>query len=335
VYDHHNTGDFIMTPNIQAALASGSPGDFTMPPNIQAALASASHTIGFLTRYDCRNASVTPSMLKTLFKKHGLDDKYFPDDIKEKNAFQKACRRAMAESGKTSDTRRSIVKLIVDGLDKIVYGVVDLDINESQESIEPDFSDKVWLDKDALTVNFDNGHPTSKLIRDIFNQLCGEYTTRDISRMIVKSLDQMASIPLRDAGVIYFIPVGYEKDLHALQAVVNDVGQCNMRVYALADGDGNASEIQTVAKNQINDKIAAMKADIAELKESIQSNTIKGKTIENSIEVRKLRFKELRERCQILADALRIKADSLTGELDEVSKLIKKDLEDFVNANAA
>ena len=304
-----------------------------MTPDIQTALASGDHKIGFLTWYDCRNASITPSMLKTLFKKHDFDEKYFPDDIKEKNAFQKACRKAMAESGKSSDTRRSIVKLIVDGMEKIVYGVVDLDVNEAQESINPDFSDKVWLDKDSISVHYDHGHSISQLIKTIFDQLCGEYTTRDISRMIVKSIDKMASIPLRDAGVIYFVPVGFEKDLQALQAVVNSVGQCNMRVFALGSEGGNTSGIQQAAKSQINDKILMMKVDIADLKTSIESNTIKGKTVENSIEVRRSRFNELKMRCQILADALHIKADSLTGELEEINGMIKKDLEDFVNTD--
>jgi hypothetical protein len=78
-----------------------------------------------------------------------------------------------------------------------------------------------------------------------------------------------------------------------------------------------------------------MKDDIADLKESISANTIKGKTVTNSIEVRRSRFNELKMRCQILSDALHIKADSLTNELDEVDKLIKKDLEDFVKADAA
>lgn len=303
-----------------------------MTKNIESALASGSYKIGFLTWYDCRNASITPTRLKALFDRHGLGESHFPDRIKPKNAFQKACRKAQSETSTTSDTRRSITKLIVDGLDKIIYGVVDLNVHEQSESIDPDFSDKVWLDKDSLTVEYDKGHELSRNVKNIYDKLCGEYTTRDISRMIVKSMDHMASVSLRDAGVIYFVPIGFETTLRALQAVVNDVGECNMRVYSLSDGNGNPAGIEQAARSQIADKIEAMKEDISDLKESISAGTVKGKTIENSIEVRRKRFKEVKMRCQVLADALKIKADILEGDLDEVEELMNKELDEFIGA---
>jgi len=297
-----------------------------MSPDLEQALAAGNSIIGHFCWYDCRNASIDPAKLKQLFDKHGLDEKHFPDNIKPKHAFQKACRQAMVKESTSSDNRKSIVKLIVDGMNKIVYGVVDLDVNEQKEEIDPDFSDRVWLNKDTLTVEYDKGHPTSKKVKEIFTKLCGEYTTRDISRMIVRAVDRMYSVSLRDGGVIYFVPVAFEKDLHALRAVVNDIGECNMRVFAIGDGGGNAAGIQAAAKSQINDKIKQMKADIADLKASITSNTIKGKTVQNSIDVRLNRFKDLKERCRIMADALKVKAESLEGELSEVGTLIKNEL---------
>ena len=297
-----------------------------MTSELKNALSAGDSVIGFLTWYDCRNASITPTNLKALFDKHGLDEKHFPDNIKPKHAFQKACRQAMVKESSSSDTRRSIVKLIVDGLNKIVYGIVDLDVDEQKEDIDPQFSDRVWLDKDNLSVGFDKGHPTAKRVKEIYDRLCGEYTTRDISRMIVRSVDRLCSISLRDGGVIYYVPVAFEKDLQALQNVVNDIGECNMRVYAIGSGGANTANIQDAAKSQIGDKVKQMKADIAELKQSITGNVIKGKTIQNSIEVRLRRFKELKERCQITADALKIKAELLEGDLSEVGELIKNEL---------
>jgi len=300
--------------------------------DIKQALASG-NKIGHLIWYDCRNASITPTSLKNLFMKHGLDTTYFPDNIKPKNAFQKACRQAMVKDSSSSDNRRSVVRLIVDGMNKIVYGVVDLDVNKQSEEIEPDFSDRVWLDKDNLTVGYDKGHPISKKIKNIYLQLCGEYTTRDISRMIVKSADKMYATSLRDAGVVYFIPVAFESVLLSLQSVVNDIGQCNMRIYDIGDSDANVSNIQQTARSQINDKIKQMKTDIADLRSSIDNNTIKGKTVANSIDVRLKRYKEIKDRCKILADALKIKAESLEGDLDEVGSLIKNELLSVVKEN--
>lgn len=293
------------------------------------ALSSGNRIIGYLTWYDCRNTSISPVNLKALFNKHGLDDSYFPEDIKPKAAFQRACRKAITHTGTASDNRRSVVKLIVDGMNKIVYGVVDLDVNLGTEAIDPDFNDRVWLDKDNLSVSYDHGHPTSKEISKIYTQLCGEYDTRCISRMIVKSVERMCSVSLRDAGVIYFVPTAFDKDLHALQNVVNEVGQCNMRVYAIGDNNGNVSNIGNAAKSQINDRIKQMKDEIADLKSSIDSGTLKGKNIANSVEVRIRRFKELKDKCGILADALKMKAESLEGDLDEVAALIKNELIEF------
>lgn len=304
-----------------------------MTNEIKNALAKGTK-IGFLTWYDCRNASVTPSRLKHLFDTHGLSQDHFPDTIKPKNAFQKACRKAMVDTSDSSDNRRSITKLIVDGLDKIVYGIVDLHVHEKQESIDPDFSATVWLDKDKLTVSYDKPHELAKRVKNIYDDLCGTYTTRDISRMIVKALDKMASVSLRDAGVIYFIPAGYETSLLALQSVVNAIGECNMKVFTLGAGDGNDKDVHAAAKSQIADKIEGMKADIADLRESIEAGTVKGKTIENSIEVRRKRFNEVKMRCRVLADALKIKAETLEGDLDEVQQLIEKELEEFVSGAA-
>jgi hypothetical protein len=296
-----------------------------MKSDIKDALSSG-NTIGYLTWYDCRSAHVTPTTLKTLFDKHKLDIKHFPDNIKPKHAFQKACRQAQASTSQSSDTRRSVTKIIVDGMSKLVYGVVDLDVNEKIESINPSFSDRVWFDKDNLSVSYDKGHKVSKEIKLIYDKLCGEYTTRDIARMIVRAMDRMCAISLRDAGVIYFIPVAFDKDLHALQNVVNGIGQCNMRVYTIGDGNGNSSGIADAAKSQVQDRVKQMKEKISSIKLSIKEGKIKGKSLENSIEVKVRDFKELKNRCKILADALKIKAEDLEGELDEVSKLIKNEL---------
>ncbi len=295
--------------------------------DIKNALATGTK-IGHLTWFDCEDAHITPSRLKTLFKQHGLnDDKYFPDNIKPKNAFQKACRKAMSESGKSSDTRRSIVKLIVDGLDKLVYGIVDLDVHEQTETIDPEFSAKVWLDKDKLTVHWDKPHPIATTIKTIFDTMCGEYITRDISRMIVRAMDKMCSVSLRKAGVIYFVPLAFEKDLVALRNVVNAIGECNMRIFALGHSDGNSMGVAQEAKSQINGKIEKMKEDIIDLKISIGESRVKGQQAQNSIDVRMRRFQEVKQRCQMLAGALQVKADDLMGNLSEVRDLLKKELE--------
>ena len=298
--------------------------------DIKNALSAGKNKIGSLTWYDCRNAHITPAQLAQLFSKFNLDEKYMPDTIKPKHAFQKACRQAMKDDSPTSDTRRSITRIIVDGSEKIIYGVVDLDVNQTTESINPDFSDSVWLNKQALTVEYEHGHRTSLRVKKIYDQLCGEYTTRDISRMIVKSVEKMAAVSLRDGGVVYFIPNAYDSDLQALQSVVNSLGQCNMRLFTIGSDDNNSDGIVKEAKSQINNKIKAMMEDIGSLKESIENKTIQGKTIENSIKVRLSRFRELKDKCSVLADALKIKAETLEGELDKVGKLIKTDLEDIV-----
>lgn len=298
--------------------------------NIKDALASGSHKLGCLTWYDSRDVNVTPTRLKMLFDKHGLDTRHFPQDIKPKNAFQKSVRKAIADVSKSNDDRRCIAKLIVDGESKLVYGVVDLNVHELSESIDPDFSDKVWLDKNSFSVSYEHGHELSKKVKNLFDQLCGEYTTRDVSRMIVKTMDRLCSVPLRDAGVIYFVPVEFDKELRALQNVVNDLGNCNMRVYTIGTHDGNVEGIEKAAKSQIQDKISKLKDEIEDLKISISDGTVKGKTIENSVEVRRRKFNELKMRCLILSDTLRIKADSLEGDLGEIDKMIAQELETLI-----
>jgi hypothetical protein len=298
-----------------------------VPTELEKALATGDRVIGYLTWFDCEEARITPMELKRLFNQHGLDDKYIPQDIKPKNAFQKACRKAITKVGHTSDDRRSVVKLIVDGMEKTIYGIVDLNVNQVKENITPDFSDKVWFEKSGWAVNYEHGHPTAKVIKQLYTQMCGEYTTRDISRMIVRGMDKMCSVQLRRAGVIYFVPTQMSQDLQALQAVVNNIGHCDMKVFAVGNGHGNAMGVEREARSQINDKIATMKVDIDELKQSIEDGTIKGKAIENSIEVRLRRYRELKERCGILSDALKFKAEGLMEEIDGMAKLIRTELE--------
>jgi len=298
-----------------------------VPTDLEKALAAGDHVIGYLTWFDCEEAKITPTELKRLFDQHNLNEKYMPQGIKPKNAFQKACRKAMTKVGHTSDDRRSVVKLIVDGMEKTIYGIVDLNVNQVKENIVPDFSDKVWFEKSGWAVNYENGHPTSKIIKQLFSQMCGEYTTRDISRMIVNAMDKMCSVQLRRAGVIYFVPTQMSQDLQALRAVVNSIGNCDMRVFAIGSGYGNSMGVEKEARNQINDKIATMKADIDELKQSIEDGTLKGKAVENSIEVRLRRYRELKERCGVLSDALKFKAEGLMEEIDGVAKLIRTELE--------
>jgi len=323
-----------------------------MSKEVAKALATGSHKIGSLVWYDCRDVSITPSRLRSLFEKHGMskgmvdevddDGKVsqvmdfldFPDNIKPKNAFQKSVRRGVADlnKNKSSDERRSIAKQIVDGPEKLIYGIVDLNVHEKSESIDPDFSDRVYFNKETLVVSHEKGHDLSKLIKKTYDTLVGEYTTRDISRMIVQAMDRMCSISLREGGVVYFVPIAFEKDLLALQAVVNDLGSSNMQVYALASGEGNAHNMEQAARSQIADKIEKMKTDLAELIESIEQGTIKGQTIKNSFEVRVQRFNDLKNRCRVLADALRIKADDLEGDLEKVDGILKNELQEMVGA---
>ena len=317
-----------------------------MVKEMQKSLASGNSVIGFLVWYDCENAHITPTNLENLFSKHSMpqDSKGkfldLPEAIKPKNAFQKACRLAMVKDSSDSTARRSITKLIVDGMGKIVYGIVDLDVNERAESIDPDFSDRVWMDKGNYTVQFDKGHQIAKKVKLIFDTLCGEYTTRDISRMIVDAMDRMAALSLRKAGVVYFVPVANEGQLIALQGVVNDIGQCNMQIFALGDDSvggkfANKSGVTAAAKSHVNGKIEEMKADIAVLKESMLEGSVKGKSVQNSIDVRMARFRELKSKCQILADALRIRAEDLEGDLNSIETMIHEELEDVAEAEVA
>lgn len=298
--------------------------------NVKDIASAGGHKIGFLTWYDIENANITPAGLNDLFTKHGLDVRHLPDDIKPKNAFQKAVRMSMVETSKSSDDRKSIAKLIVDGLDKIIYGIVDLNVNAKQENINPDFADTVTLDKQKLVVISANNHPLAQLVVTNYNKLCGEYTSRDIARMIVHTMDRLCCVPLRDAGVVYFVPVGLENELLALQNVVNDLGGSNMKVYALDARDGNAQDVERAARSQIQDRISALKGEIETLAESMSQGTVKGESANNSIEVRRRRFNELKLRCQILADALRIKAEDLEGDLGKVNTMIENELESFV-----
>jgi len=296
-----------------------------VPTNLQEALAAGDKVIGYLTWFDCENAKITPTDLKALFTQYGLDDKYLPQSIKPKNAFQKACRKAQTKNG-ASDDRRSVVKLIVDGMEKTIYGVVDLNVHQKQETISPDFSDKVWFEKSGWAVNYENGHPTCKAIKQLYTQLCGEYTTRDISRMIVRAVDKLCSVQLRKAGIVYFVPAQMTNTLQALQSVVNSIGSCDMKVFAIGNGHGNSLGVEKEARHQINDKIAAIKAEISDLRESIESGTLKGQSAENSLQVRVRRLRELKERCGILSDALKMKAEGLMEEIENVSGLVKKEL---------
>lgn len=301
-------------------------------PNLEKALSSG-RKIGSLVWYDCRDVSITPQDLKAKFQQYGLDEAYLPDRIKPKNAFQKACRLSMAKSANTedgsvaSDNRRAICKLIVDGIDKLVYGIVDLNVNESTQVIDPDFSDRVWYDKNTYSVSYDNGHPLAKQIKAAYDHLCGEYITRDISRMIVRAVDKMCAVSLRDSGVVYFVPMAFDQHLQALQDVVNNLGTCDMRVYALGDADGNSHNIEKAARSQIGSKVQELKDQIADLKFSMDQGHIKGQSVSNGIEVRIRKFRELKERCQIFSDALRIKADTLTDELTEVQSMLKRELD--------
>lgn len=299
--------------------------------DIKQALNKGNHKLGNLVWYDCANISVTPTRMVHLFEKHGLNMKYMPDSIKPKFAFQKACKMAVNHDNGTTDTRKSVVKLIEDGIDTLVYGIVDLDVNKEEEEINPNFSDKIWLNKSDFTVKSQNGHPLCAAIKVLYDKLCGEYVTRDISRMIVAAIKDMASISLRDSGVVYFIPAAYDTEITALQGVVNDLGNSDMRLFALSSGDGNDSRLESTAKSQIANKIEKMKEELNELKTSIEDGKLKGKTIDNSIEVRRQRYNKIKEQCRVLADALRIKAEDLEGNLSEIDIMIKKELEGFLS----
>ena len=317
-----------------------------MKTEIKAALEKG-EKIGALVWYSCEKAAITPSKLRQLFDQHSMrkakdkdgNDYFvdFPEDIKEKNAFQKACRLAMTrqnsdEGGNTTDNRRSVVKLIVDGKDHIAYGVVDLNVESVGENIDPDYSAKVWMEKGSGTVKFDKDHPLVDRIVAMFNELQQTYTSRDISRITVNALERMHCVSLRPGGGVYFIPVQSSDDLSALQNVINAIGACRMDVFTIGNDNGNTGSLATSVKSHINDKIEEMKADLADFRESLVNQSLKGKSANNSLEVRVRRYNELKLKCQVMADALKVKADSLLGDLDDVGKALSTDLRSLVLA---
>jgi hypothetical protein len=189
----------------------------------------------WFTITECR---VNRTQLEESFKKAGIDEKYLPNPINERDAFRRATKmgesnRVPVENQKglfinimmrevSTETKmvvRQMVREVVDGSNKkLEYKpIVELRLDNGSLS----WGTMEDTDGTLITLREEELKAVEKIVRE-YDLAKENYNGQHVRNMIQGILNTCSPISVRSSGGVYFTPSTYDDTIRSLQKLVNE-----------------------------------------------------------------------------------------------------------------
>jgi len=242
------------------------------------------------------------------------DTKLKPPKFCERTAFLEAVRSVKAKTF----TYHLLIRTILKSKEEHLFGLVDESINQQQKSLGYTHQATLRWGQESYTITCDKKHRAFDMIQERFNENKDNLNSYELRRWIMNVIEKWRNISVRDKGGIYYIDVKYEKELFALESILNATPGITFSLVPLPDIDRSKKAIYKAFMEDLQHKMQKFRESIKNEKYSSNkgwSNALK-------------KFKELREEVGFYADRLQFNAKSLQDQLDVLQKDVKKKLVD-------
>lgn len=270
--------------------------------------------LGDVLWWSLSDARIDRSSLEVLWAGTGLDAELLPDAPTAEKALKLAVREAQVGN------QDRLIRLGKETGDEIVYSVVH-EKRSADGSL--DYSTEARMTLDRQREVFGSDHPTHDLVASVEARFKMYRTTHhpdDVRRTIVKTLNSLAAVTLRENGGIYWVPAPFAETTRRLQTAIEKIGAS--RVYLLplhksADAEKTLGEI---AKGSIEVELAALQTEIAAF---VQAPPERGSTLIRRFDA----FEALRGKAKLYRDVLAIEVQGLDQQLDTLSATVEQMLD--------
>jgi HAMP domain-containing protein len=267
--------------------------------------------LGSLLWWSLNGNRIDHPRLEELARRHGLDAKYVPAELKPVQAFRRACRHAS-----TKLPAGLLLRPIAETTDAVLVGLVRERVNEANQDLDYDLVTRVNFNKanHAILCDVENG-VTAEIERLYEHHL--EHTTEDIRGMLTAFLGE-AGVSLRESGGVYFVPASFQPTLDALCTVVEAVGQNQTFTLPIVETAETKGVLREVAKRSLDDEIR----QLHEAMQRFEGDNVRQSTLERKLDG----FEELRGRVNLFARVLSFKADALNGKISAIQSGLRQQL---------
>jgi len=152
-------------------------------------------TLGHLVWWDCEGVEMAASKFKDLFEECALPTGLCMA-VRSRTALVKALKEL--ERGK-------LIRKIIDDESQIVYVIVREDIDLEAQDVDFQKENRVIYDKFDGTLEFRTEGSLPDQIREHFNRYEGQYTSREVRKVVTNTVKHFGGITVRRAGGMYFM----------------------------------------------------------------------------------------------------------------------------------
>ena len=239
--------------------------------------------LGHLVWWDCEGVEISAERFKELWTAASLPLGLCME-VRNRSALLKAIKEL--EKGK-------LIRRIIDDESQLVYIIVREDVDREKRDVDFAKENSIIFDKYTKELTFRVKGSIPDQIRKSFQKYEGQYTSREVRKVMTRTIKHYGGITVRRAGGMYFV-AGWLNRLNAIRSVFSQL------------------------PGIMNDFTALGILDTPAYKEQL-SGSVKEELLGDFA-----RAKKLNEKILSLAEEGRVRPKSLETRLETIHKLEKK-----------
>ena len=262
------------------------------------------------TRISNQYTPLTPADIARLAGKHGIDPSICPQYAGDRQQVSRAITHAKAglkrEGWLLTDIKTT--------QHEVLYGISSIEKDQALERVDHSFVDRVrWTDEGGNGAHIHGSHHAAQQADTAYQALRGRICAGDWTSTLTDYLLRTCyAQPMRESGVIYWVPPPNVSQLHTLTAFLKDVGISLIICEIEAD---TMPVIQQAAQEGLADQLAELEAKVAAFSGEEKPSNYKHRLEE---------FQALRARCLVYRASLGIGVEQAQAMLDSLEAQVSR-----------
>jgi hypothetical protein len=282
---------------------------------IRSALTRETLHLGDVVWWELTDARTSCAQLEKIWRDAGLPAEHLPEPPSSERSLRVAAREAQV------GLPDRLLRLAKVADDEVVFAVVheqrpgDGSVVYTQEA-------RVALDRrtDAL-VSDDASNEVVAAVSNRFETLRHTYTVDEVRRAVIRTLQSLAAVTLRQGGGVYWVPTPFSGRLRQLQAAVANIGSSQMFLLPIHRSADAEKTLSAVARGSIEEELAVLSAEVEEF---LAAPPERQSTLTRRLEM----FDELRARAGLYETVLKSSLDGVRQQLDTMASSVESLLAD-------
>jgi len=279
---------------------------------------ASSGVLGLLIWWGAFLAKITPSALRDLATKHGLDLGLLPPAPNAAQAFKRAAHSVESQSEGIR------IELVFRDPMEITYGLLRRSTDKgSRRAKWTQFARVSWFPKSRgqQFLSDNPNDPTVQAIVDAIPHFHDHYVTDDIARLNLNVMKRCNAIPMTITRTnSRFVPAPSSATALALAEVLAEVPGADIAVITVPDDPISRGTMVHATRSRLSSKVEEAETELERIKIALDAaaegkgNGPRDSTLQSRVED----YKQLSAKIEMFGDLLRFKAEDLEKRLADV-----------------